>query len=181
MKLILATLVTITTLLHAADDPLRVKDAAAIKRELTKEVGPVLIPKGADPKSARIIKREAERKARQVSLPAIRFAFNKVTLADAESERQFAELGRALNDGELKDAKFTLEGHTCDIGQDVDNLDLSRRRAAELKRRLTTEHGISESRIKFEGKGESSPEVANDSEAHRAQNRRVVVIREPAS
>ena len=179
MKFILAILIAISSQILAADDPLAVKDAATIVRELTKPVGPMLIPKGVSPKSARVIKRDAERQAHRVSLPAIRFKFNDVTLAGASSERQFAELGKALQEGKLANANFTLEGHTCDIGQDAANLDLSQRRAAEIKRRLRDDFKISESRIKAEGKGESQPEVANDSDRNREQNRRVVVIVEP--
>ncbi|MCE9519893.1 MAG: OmpA family protein [Verrucomicrobia bacterium] len=159
--------------LSLAEDP-EIKDASAIKQALTKTV---LIPKGADPKSARV----RARNVRRIDLQAIHFKFDSTEIADNESYKQIEQLGKTLADPDLKDCVITLEGHTDDVGEENYNLDLSRRRAETVKRFLITQHHIDASRLQVEGKGKGEPLVKDTSDAARAQNRRVVVIREPGA
>jgi outer membrane protein OmpA-like peptidoglycan-associated protein len=65
-----------------------------------------------------------------------------------------------------------VEGHTDSAGSEAYNLQLSRRRA-ETVRRYLVDHGVAPARITAEGLGESQPVAPNDTEAGRAQNRRV--------
>jgi outer membrane protein OmpA-like peptidoglycan-associated protein len=68
-----------------------------------------------------------------------------------------------------------IRGHTDWHGEDAFNLDLSRRRAATVKRSLTAK-GISESLLNVSGYGESRPIADNRTAAGRARNRRVEFI-----
>jgi len=82
---------------------------------------------------------------------------------------------------ELKKLKTLLEtnnnlniqinGHTDNIGSEIDNLNLSENRAKAVAIYLIQE-GISPSRLKYEGFGESQPIDTNDTEAGRKNNRR---------
>ena len=67
-----------------------------------------------------------------------------------------------------------ITGHTDDVGSDEDNLELSVRRTKAVKEYLTNS-GIAADRISVEGFGENRPKVANDTEEHRALNRRVEI------
>jgi outer membrane protein OmpA-like peptidoglycan-associated protein len=65
-----------------------------------------------------------------------------------------------------------IEGHTSDEGTDEYNLDLSTRRARAVVDALV-QRGIPRDRLIYEGHGERDPLFANDSDPHRAENRRV--------
>jgi len=73
--------------------------------------------------------------------------------------------------------KVRIVGHTDSDGDNVANLDLSKRRAEAVKDMLTNEFGIDESRMETEGKGETQPAVPNATTEGKAQNRRVEFIR----
>jgi len=74
--------------------------------------------------------------------------------------------------------KITLEvqGHTDNVGQAGYNLKLSQQRADAVRAYLTG-HGIEPARLVSKGFGMDQPILANDTEAHRALNRRVQFIR----
>jgi outer membrane protein OmpA-like peptidoglycan-associated protein len=76
------------------------------------------------------------------------------------------------------DWKLTVEGNTDNIGGDAYNLDLSKRRAAEVKRTLVTEYHIAPDRLSTDGFGASHPIDTNDTLEGRARNRRVELSRE---
>ena len=78
---------------------------------------------------------------------------------------------------ETADLKVKIVGHTDGDGNDANNLDLSKRRAASVKDALAKEFGIDESRMQTDGKGESEPIGKNDSPAGKANNRRVEFIK----
>ncbi|NMM49350.1 OmpA family protein [Marinigracilibium pacificum] len=75
---------------------------------------------------------------------------------------------------ENPDIKIQIEGHTDDKGEPSYNLSLSQKRARSVYDYLVNK-GISESRLSSKGYGDSMPAVPNDSEKHRAENRRIVV------
>ena len=81
-------------------------------------------------------------------------------------------VSEALNSPELSAQCFQLAGHTCDLGDDNYNLDLSQRRAVAVKAFLV-DHGVAENRLVTTGFGEMSPLVPNQSEETRHKNRRV--------
>jgi OmpA-OmpF porin, OOP family len=93
----------------------------------------------------------------------------------AESYGTLKELANVLK--ENPDLKVKIVGHTDSDGNDVSNLDLSKRRAAAVKAALTSEFGIDESRMQTDGKGESEPIDKNDTPAGKANNRRVEFIK----
>ena len=68
--------------------------------------------------------------------------------------------------------KLEIGGHTDNVGGTAYNEKLSDRRAATVKQWLIS-HGIETSRLTTHGYGQSQPLVPNDSDAHRARNRRV--------
>jgi len=111
----------------------------------------------------------------QKSLP---FKFDSTDLANEDAYRQLVEIAKALQSPELKDARFMIEGHTCDLGTDDYNLDLSKRRAAAIQA-LLKKADVSETRIETNGFGESKPAVPNGSDENRAKNRRVEVKKLP--
>jgi OmpA-OmpF porin, OOP family len=73
--------------------------------------------------------------------------------------------------------KIMIVGHTDSDGDDAMNLDLSKRRAANVKNYLVKEFGISADRISTDGKGESQSLVPNTSVENKAKNRRVEFIK----
>ena len=71
---------------------------------------------------------------------------------------------------------LTLEGHTDSRASNAYNQDLSQRRADRVKARMVDDYQISGSRITAIGYGEERPIADNDTEAGRAENRRVVGV-----
>ena len=70
----------------------------------------------------------------------------------------------------------SIIGHTDNDGKDTDNLVLSQKRAASVKRALVNEFGIPAEKLTTDGKGESQPLNKNSNPAEKAQNRRVEFI-----
>ncbi len=104
----------------------------------------------------------------------IRFAFNSADILP-DSEPVLREIGVLL--GAQPDLELTIEGHTDGVGAAEFNLDLSRRRAEAVKLWLVDRHGIDARRLTTVGYGLSRPVADNDSEAGRASNRRVELVR----
>ena len=73
--------------------------------------------------------------------------------------------------------RIRIVGHTDSDGSDALNLDLSRRRANNVKAMLTGEFGIDAARMEAEGAGESQPLNPNDSPEGKAKNRRVEFLK----
>ena len=65
-----------------------------------------------------------------------------------------------------------IQGHTDNTGSDKYNMDLSIRRATSVSNYLNSA-GISSRRLSRKGYGESAPNYTNETDAGRAQNRRV--------
>ncbi len=89
-----------------------------------------------------------------------------------------AELTRAAQDylsgvaPSLAGKSLTAHGHTCSIGTDSYNMDLSERRAKSVADFLGTQ-GITD--VNTVGHGESDPVASNDTEEGREMNRRVEI------
>lgn len=71
--------------------------------------------------------------------------------------------------------RLEIAGHTDNVGDPRLNQTLSEFRAKVVATYLS-QHGIAENRIDAKGYGGSRPVLDNDSEEHRAQNRRVEVV-----
>ncbi len=78
---------------------------------------------------------------------------------------------------EYADLKVKIVGHTDADGNDANNLDLSKRRAAAVKEALAREFAIDQTRIETDGKGETEPIDKNTTSAGKANNRRVEFIK----
>lgn len=78
----------------------------------------------------------------------------------------------------LKDhptTEIVLEGHTDSAGDPASDQRLSQQRAEAIKAALTA-RGVAAERISTSGPGQERPGTSNDTEAGRAQNRRVELI-----
>jgi outer membrane protein OmpA-like peptidoglycan-associated protein len=72
--------------------------------------------------------------------------------------------------------KIAIEGHTDNVGAAASNRTLSQARAASVKAALVS-HGIAAARLTATGYGPDKPVADNGSEAGRAQNRRVELVK----
>jgi outer membrane protein OmpA-like peptidoglycan-associated protein len=68
-------------------------------------------------------------------------------------------------------------GHTDMVGSLAHNMQLSQARAAAVVEALATEHGIARDRLAPGGVGPLAPVASNDTEAGRALNRRVELVK----
>ena len=68
----------------------------------------------------------------------------------------------------------TVTGYTDNVGNDVSNMNLSKRRAENIKKMLVGK-GISASRINAYGRGENNPIAPNTTKEGRAKNRRIEI------
>ena len=82
------------------------------------------------------------------------------------------ELARSLN--KFGESNILIVGHTDSQGDDAYNMGLSQRRANSASAYLQAQ-GVPASRISTAGRGESEPVASNDTEAGKAQNRRVEI------
>lgn len=80
--------------------------------------------------------------------------------------RQFARFLK-----ENPSVNVVIQGHTDDIGDDIQNMQLSDERARIVREYLATQ-GVNKSRLKSKGFGETMPKLPNDSFEKRAKNRR---------
>ena len=75
------------------------------------------------------------------------------------------------------DWHLKIVGHTDSIGSAASNLDLSRRRATQVRSVLVADYRIAAARLTTDGRGESMPLEDNGTPAGRARNRRVDLAR----
>jgi outer membrane protein OmpA-like peptidoglycan-associated protein len=107
-----------------------------------------------------------------VILQNIQFEFNSAALtADSESGIQILTTFLKRN----PELKVELAGHTDNVGNDNYNLKLSSDRAEAVRKALIA-NGIEEARLTAKGYGATKPMVSNDTEEHRALNRRTEMI-----
>lgn len=92
-----------------------------------------------------------------------------------ESYGVLKEIASILKDHPSLKVKIT--GHTDSDGDDGHNLDLSRRRAAAVRKVLSSEFKIDAGRLQTEGLGETKPVADNNSKEGKFQNRRVEFTR----
>jgi outer membrane protein OmpA-like peptidoglycan-associated protein len=99
------------------------------------------------------------------------FAFNSDSI-QATAGENLRELAASLN--RYPDSQLLIVGHTDNVGDDAYNQGLSDRRANSAAAYLAAQ-GVARTRIATSGKGEAEPVTTNDTDAGRAQNRRVEV------
>jgi outer membrane protein OmpA-like peptidoglycan-associated protein len=101
----------------------------------------------------------------------ILFPFNSTEiLPDGRTNLQ--QLASSLE--KYPNSDILIVGHTDSVGTDAYNNDLSQRRALAAQSYLQS-LGVPASRLQATGRGESEPIQSNDTEAGRAQNRRVEI------
>lgn len=100
---------------------------------------------------------------------AIRFDTNKSNLT-ATAQANLDKLIPVLK--EYSETEIAIYGFTDSTGSDEYNMNLSVQRAASVKSYLASK-GLSVSRLRVVGLGETDPVATNDTEAGRSQNRRV--------
>jgi len=100
------------------------------------------------------------------------FGFNQSNL-NSSSQQSLNKLQNVLN--KYPDTNIEIIGHTDDKGSNNYNQKLSERRATSVANYLET-NGVAALRVKTRGMGETDPKVPNDSEAGRAENRRVEFV-----
>jgi cytochrome c oxidase subunit II len=98
----------------------------------------------------------------------INFETGSATLT-ANSKYELDNLVTALNT--YPALAIEVAGHTDDVGEPASNLTLSAARAASVVNYITN-RGISGTRLKARGYGDTKPLVPNDSPENRAKNRR---------
>ena len=104
----------------------------------------------------------------------IEFDTGKATLRP-ESEAVLAQVASLLNDE--PDWKMKIEGHTDSTGTKPANQALSQQRAAAVVAWLVKD-GIAASRLTAVGMGDAQPLADNSTDAGRARNRRVELVKQ---
>ena len=99
----------------------------------------------------------------------VRFEYDKSDLT-AQAKTNIDKLVNIFN--EYPNTNILVVGYTDSRGSDAYNLGLSERRANSVVNYLKGK-GISSNRLNAIGEGESNPRASNDTDAGRAQNRRV--------
>ncbi len=103
----------------------------------------------------------------------VNFETGKATIT-SDSYSVLRDVARALNSN--PDIRMVeIGGHTDNIGGPVINARLSKERAKSVRSYLITQ-GVSPDRLSFHGYGETRPIDSNETEAGRAQNRRVEFV-----
>jgi outer membrane protein OmpA-like peptidoglycan-associated protein len=92
---------------------------------------------------------------------------------DSLAKRNLDSVAQALRDSRLREMRFTVSGHTDDVGDEDYNDDLSRRRAISVVGYLTEVHSIEQQRLEVSYFGEDRPLERGTTPEARALNRRV--------
>jgi len=108
-----------------------------------------------------------------VSLADILFDFDKATLR-RDVEFNLVKIATILN--QYSEMNVLVEGHTDAVGTDEYNLGLSQRRAQAVYDFMIGQGDVVQTRLKWEGYGESRPVADNDTEEGRQKNRRVDLV-----
>lgn len=99
----------------------------------------------------------------------VNFAFNSSELSSA-TKTNLDKLAKVLVNN--PDTNINIYGHTDSKGTDAYNMTLSEKRANSVVNYLAS-HGVKKNRMFAKGMGESDPVATNETEAGRAENRRV--------
>ena len=108
-------------------------------------------------------------KGKTVVLRGVNFEFNKATLTK-DSERILWRAHKAMVAN--PDVRVVITGHTDNVGGQKFNQTLSLKRAQTVKNWLVNK-GIASNRMRTVGRGMNEPVATNETEAGRAENRRM--------
>ena len=104
---------------------------------------------------------------------AIYFDLDKATIRE-DSYEVLDKIGNEIL--KFPDRVISIEGHTCDLGTEEYNLELSQRRAQAVADYLTEKFEITPDKFTIKGYGETMPIAPNDTEEGRRKNRRTEII-----
>jgi OmpA-OmpF porin, OOP family len=93
-----------------------------------------------------------------------------------ESEAAIKEIAKLLKSDPA--LKLHVVGHTDNVGTLADNIKLSQSRASAVVQALVTKQGVAAARLTGNGVGPLVPAATNDSDAGRAKNRRVELVKQ---
>ncbi len=93
-----------------------------------------------------------------------------------ESQAAIAEVATLLK--AAPSLRLYVVGHTDNVGDLESNMHLAGGRADAVVKSLVTTHGIAAARLKPFGNGPYAPVATNDTDAGRAQNRRVELVKQ---
>jgi len=110
----------------------------------------------------------------KVVLHGINFDTGKATIKD-DSKPLLDEIGKLLTDN--KDLKLSIEGHTDNVGDKAANQKLSEARAAAVKDYLVKNAKVDGARLTTKGFGDTKPIADNGTDAGKASNRRVELVK----
>ena len=167
-----------------------VKQAAEVAKALTAKKAAVAAGKAALGKSEAELQKAREElvelqlghtdlekeasalRQRFVHIEPVRYELASANVV-AQQQRVLAEVKQVLE--VYPQAKFSIKGHTCNLGNEAGNLKLSEERAILLKTFLL-ENGVEASRIvEATGSGDKEPQASNETDEGRRQNRRVEI------
>lgn len=100
------------------------------------------------------------------------FEFGKATLSSA-AKQNIDNLAASLN--KYPNTDILIVGHTDAVGSDAVNDRLSLERANSVSSYAASK-GVSNGRLRTNGKGKNEPIASNDTDEGRAQNRRVEIV-----
>jgi outer membrane protein OmpA-like peptidoglycan-associated protein len=109
----------------------------------------------------------------RIRLVALTFPSGKSTI-QPEYFSLLTRLQSAIR--EFPNSTVVIEGHSDNIGNEAYNLNLSTDRARAVQKYLIANMGLSEDRVQAIGYGKERPIASNETEAGRAQNRRIDVV-----
>ncbi len=110
-----------------------------------------------------------------VAVYGINFDTGKSTIKP-ESAQAIGEIAKLLKADQ--GLKIHVVGHTDNVGGVESNIKLSHERAEAVLQALVREHGIAPARLSAFGCGQFSPVAGNDTDAGRARNRRVELVKQ---
>ncbi|MCB1214475.1 MAG: OmpA family protein [Deltaproteobacteria bacterium] len=102
----------------------------------------------------------------------VHFNFDQATIKE-DSYTILNDVAKLINANRSNIASVSIEGHTDSLGSDQYNQALSERRANAVRDYLVDQGGVPADMLTTVGYGESVPVDTNDTEAGRANNRRV--------
>lgn len=104
------------------------------------------------------------------------FDFDKHDLKESSKET-LKEIGEALESSfNKKDLDIVIHGHADNTGNEKYNLELSEKRANEVKEYMESQLPSSEVKFTTVGHGDAKPIATNDNEDGQAKNRRVEIV-----
>ncbi len=108
---------------------------------------------------------------RTFEVDEIYFHFDSSEIRDPAGYKVMDSLAQALAAGEIE--RVLIEGHTCALGSDDYNLDLSERRASAIERWLVVNNRVPPEKLLTVAWGERQLKVKSKQEEVRRMNRRV--------